>query len=84
MVPTTGAEGVGGWAFITALSDNKEIHPPSFSTEKLYVPCGSEVTVTVVPVPVDVDPPGYRLRVQVPVEGNPLSSTLPVAMAQVG
>jgi len=41
-------------------------------------------TVVVVPDPVELAPPGLLLRVQVPVEGNPLRATLPVATKQVG
>jgi hypothetical protein len=37
-----------------------------------------------VPVPVDVVPPGVRIKVQLPVAGNPFNTTLPVATAQVG
>lgn len=37
-----------------------------------------------VPVPVVVTAPGVRVNVQVPEEGNPLSTTLPVATSQVG
>ena len=40
--------------------------------------------VVVVPVPVVVTPPGLRVKVQVPVAGNPDKSTLPVASKQVG
>ena len=40
--------------------------------------------VVLVPVPVVVFPPGLRVNVQVPEEGNPLSTTLPVATLQVG
>jgi hypothetical protein len=36
------------------------------------------------PIPVEVIVPGYRISVQVPVEGNPVSKTLPVDSAQVG
>jgi hypothetical protein len=39
--------------------------------------------VTLVPVPV-VLPPGVRVNVHVPDEGNPLSATDPVATEQVG
>ena len=40
--------------------------------------------VVLVPVPVLVAPPGLRVRVQVPVEGSPVSCTLPVAVPQSG
>jgi hypothetical protein len=37
-----------------------------------------------VPVPVVVTLPGLRVRVQVPLEGNPFNTTLPVATVHVG
>jgi hypothetical protein len=37
-----------------------------------------------VPVPVFVTPPGERVSVQIPEEGNPLKATLPVATRHVG
>ena len=37
-----------------------------------------------VPVPVVVVPPGERVSVHVPEDGNPESTTLPVATEQVG
>ena len=40
--------------------------------------------VELVPVPVVVVPPGDLVKVHVPVTGNPLKITLPVAKAQVG
>jgi hypothetical protein len=40
--------------------------------------------VVVVPVPVVVIPPGLRVSVQVPEEGKPLNTTLPVASVHVG
>ena len=40
--------------------------------------------MVLVPVPVVVVPPGVRVNVHVPLEGKPLSTTLPVARAQVG
>ena len=40
--------------------------------------------VELVPEPVVVVPPGDLVRVQVPVEGNPDKTTLPVATLQVG
>jgi hypothetical protein len=48
------------------------------------VPVGRPETVLEVPVPVIVPGPGERVRVQVPLAGNPLRTTLPVATAQVG
>jgi hypothetical protein len=40
--------------------------------------------VVLVPVPVVVVPPGVRVRVHVPEEGRPLSTTLPVRIVHVG
>ena len=40
--------------------------------------------VVVVPVPVEITAPGVLVSVHVPVAGNPLITTLPVATAQVG
>jgi hypothetical protein len=37
-----------------------------------------------VPVPVVVVPPGVLVRIQLPVAGSPLNTTLPVDTAQVG
>jgi hypothetical protein len=37
-----------------------------------------------VPVPVVVVPPGVFVKVQLPDDGKPLNTTLPVATAQVG
>lgn len=40
--------------------------------------------VVLVPVPEVITPPGVRVIVHVPVEGKPLSSTLPVDTVHVG
>ena len=40
--------------------------------------------VVLVPEPLVVFPPGLRVNVQVPEEGNPLKTTLPVETLQVG
>ena len=40
--------------------------------------------VVLLPVPLVVAPPGLAVKVQLPVEGNPLNTTLPVVRAQVG
>ena len=40
--------------------------------------------VVVVPVPVVTTDPGVLVNVQVPLDGKPLKTTLPVAVAQVG
>ena len=57
IVPTTGAEGVGGCEFIMTFDDTRDVQPDSSLTVKLYVPVGSPVTVVIVPVPVVVIPP---------------------------
>jgi len=54
------------------------------ATVNVYVPAASPVTVVVVPVPVEVIPPGFLVRVHVPVAGNPFNTTLPVGTVQVG
>ena len=79
-----GAAGDGGCALITTFEDAAEVQPEAFITVYVYVPSGMPVTVVPVPVPVVVTPPGVRVNVHVPLEGNPLSTTLPVARAQVG
>jgi hypothetical protein len=48
------------------------------------MPGVSPVTVPDVPVPVVVAPPGLVVIVQVPVEGSPLRTTLPVTRVQLG
>lgn len=53
-------------------------------TVNVYIPSGIPVIVVVVPVPVLITEPGVLLTVHVPVEGNPMSTTLPVDDAQVG
>ena len=65
-------------------ADAAETHPAAFVTVKVQVPAGMPLAVKVVPVPVASVPPGLRVRVQVPDDGNPLIPTLPVVMAQVG
>lgn len=44
----------------------------------------SPVMFVVDPLPVVITAPGFRVNVQVPVAGNPLSGTLPVPNVQVG
>lgn len=56
--------------------EEPEVQPPELVTVKVYDPAASPETVVIVPVPVD-DPPGVRIRVHVPDDGNPLSRTLP-------
>jgi hypothetical protein len=48
------------------------------------VPVASPDIVVLVPVPVVVTPPGVLVNVQVPDEGNPLNTTLPVETLHVG
>ena len=61
-----------------------EMHPARLVTVKAYVPAEIPVTVNEAPEPVTITPPGLRVRVQLPVMGNPLIPTLPVVTAQVG
>ena len=85
MVPMTGAVGVAGWAFRSALPEAAEVQPAALVTVKVYdVAAASPDTVVVVPVPVEVTDPGFRVSVQVPVAGRPERAILPVANAQVG
>ena len=84
IVPTIGAGGISGCAFIKTLPDGEDIHPVEFVTEKVYVPEGSVETVNVAPEPEIITPPGFLDNVQLPVDGSPLKTTLPVDNAQVG
>ena len=77
IVPTAGADGVAGCGLITT-GVAADVQP--VVTVKLYVPGASPFIVKLVPLPVIA--PG--LTVQVPVEGNPFSTTLPVAVVQPG
>lgn len=81
---TTGAGGIGSGSLIVTGAVAGEMHPSMLVTVKVHVPDGTPVSVLVVPIPVVVNPPGIRVRVHIPVEGNPLNPTLPVATAQVG
>jgi hypothetical protein len=69
---------------MATLADACEIHPEALVTVKVYVPAGSSEMVELVPVPVEVTAPGDRVKVHVPVAGNPDRTTLPVEMSQVG
>jgi hypothetical protein len=80
MVPTTGARGVAGCALITTFTDAAEVHPSELVTVKLYVLIASPETLVLIPVP-DIAP-GFI--VQIPLDGKPLNTTLPVDTAQVG
>jgi len=84
IVPTTGAVGDEGAAVITALPDATDVQPEALVTVKVYVLAASPLNEPVRPVPVIVAPPGDLVTVHVPVAGNPLRATLPVAIAHVG
>jgi hypothetical protein len=84
IVPTEGAGGVGGCALIRTFPDCGDIHPVELVTVKEYVPAGMVVIVIVVPEPDTVTAPGFLVKVHEPVGGNPLKTTLPVDIAQVG
>jgi hypothetical protein len=53
-------------------------------TVKVNMPEGSVETVVAAPEPEISTPPGLLVNIQVPVAGNPLKTTLPVDIAQVG
>jgi hypothetical protein len=83
IVPTIGAEGVGGCEFITTLPEAEDMQPEAFVTVKVYIPAASPDTDVLVPVPVLVVPPGVLVNVHVPVAGNPFKTTL-LAAEHVG
>ena len=84
ITPTVGAVGVGGWALITTWPETGETQPSLLLTVKVWVPVASPVIVVLTPTLVVVAPLGMAVTVQVPVEGSPLNTTLPVATVQVG
>ena len=84
IVPGTGASGVGGCTLITTFADDAEVQPFALVTVKLYVPGVSPETVVLVPVPLVIILSGLRVNIHVPVDGNPLRFTLPVANKHVG
>lgn len=84
IVPTEGAAGIGGCGFITTFPEGADIQPAAFVTVNVYVPDGRGVTVAEAPVPDIVTPPGLLVSIQVPVEGNPFNTTLPLDIAHVG
>jgi hypothetical protein len=84
IVPITGAEGVIGCAGITTFAEGTDKQPSEVVTVKLYDPVKRPVKVELVPVPVVDTVPGYLINVQVPVEGKPARTALPVARVQVG
>jgi hypothetical protein len=51
---------------------------------KVNVPEGSVERVVVAPDPEISTPPGFLVNIHVPVAGNPLKTTLPVDISQVG
>lgn len=83
IVPTTGAAGADECELITTFADAADVQVARV-TVKVYVPVPNPETVAVVPVPVVVTPPGIRVKVQLPVAGNPFNITLPVATEHVG
>jgi hypothetical protein len=83
-MPIVGADGVAGCALMTILADGTDIQPDELVTVYVYVPDASPKMVVLVPVPVVIVPPGVLVNVQVPDDGKPLKSTLPVGTVQVG
>src|SRR5450759_1284207 len=79
ITPTAGAAGVTGCALITTFADNTDVHPAALVTVSLYVPATKPEIVVLTVFPATA--PG--LITQLPA-GKPLSTTLPVANAQVG
>ena len=75
---------MAGCALMTILAEAKEVHPAALVTVQLYVPGGSPVIFELIPVPEKVVPPGFLVKVHVPVAGNPLNMTLPVSTEQEG
>lgn len=85
IVPTTGGVGVAGCGLITTFADAGDVQFAALVTVTVYVvDSASPLIVMLVPVPVVVVPPGVRVRVQIPVEGKPFNTTLPVASEHVG
>jgi len=80
MVPRVGAVGVVGWALIITLVVAAEVHPEALVTLKLYVPVERTGTLVLVPEPVMLT----GLIVQLPDDGKPFNTTLPVDTKQVG
>ena len=78
-MPTKGAIGVAGCAFITTLAEANDVHPIALVTVNEYVFAVNPEIVVLTPDPVIA--PGFI--VQFPV-GNPFKITLPVVTVQVG
>jgi hypothetical protein len=84
IAPTVGAAGGVGALFIVVLDAvAADVQPSELVTVNVYEPAASPVNVVVVPVPDFVEPP-VAVTVHVPVAGNPLNATLPVATLHVG
>ena len=84
MVPATGAPGVSGCVLITAFPEIAETHPEASVTVKVKLPGVKPEMVVEVPDPVVVTPPGFRVTIQIPDDGRPFNTTLPVASSQSG
>jgi hypothetical protein len=69
---------------IITSADESETHPTEFVTVKKYNPPSRPDTVKVLPNPAVVTLSGKRVRIQVPLDGNPLKATLPVGTLYVG
>lgn len=85
IVPIVGADGIVGWAGITALPDGADVQPDETRvTVNVCVELpGSPLKVAVAVLPLKVAPEGAAVTVQLLV-GKLLSATLPVATVQVG
>ena len=84
IVPTTGVLGVNGCELIVTSPLATDKQPSAFVTVNVYVPEDKPKTVVLAPIPVLDTDPGLRVSVQVPTDGKPLNTTLPVANAQLG
>ena len=80
IAPAVGAVGVVGCALIITLVVAAEVHPEALVTLKLYVPVERTGTFVLVPEPVMLT----GLMVQLPDDGKPFNTTLPVDTEQVG
>ena len=83
-VTEVGADGVLGCVFINAFPEDVEVQLEEFVTVNEYVcPAVNPETVPLVPLELKL-PDGLPVTVQLPLDGNPLNSTLPVEVVQVG
>jgi hypothetical protein len=64
--------------------DSVDVHPVELEILNVYTPPARLAIVTLLPVPVVVTDPGKRVRVHVPVAGNPFNTTLPDGTKRVG